>query len=182
MTAPAVPPRTAAWSDAIVRAAAEASRLQPLATFLFAGALLLILGQHVAEPLTEFAHGDPFEAGREFGASLVEAVPSLILTWALWETRNYLGRLSRGELWGPSTAQLLARVGDSLLWAALAAVLLVPNLREWVSDGFHGFDFNLEAIYLTLAGVGLLLALISRVVGNVVQVASALKAENDEII
>jgi hypothetical protein len=174
--------RASAWSDAVVRAAAEASRLQPLATFLFWGALLLIVGQHVAEPLTYVFDAGGGEGLNEFGAHLVEALPALVLSFALWETRGYLGRLAKGELWGPSTARLLGRVGDCLLWAAISAVLVVPNLDNWLRGGFGGFNANFEAVDLCLAGVGLLLSLISRVVGNVVQVAASLKAENDQII
>lgn len=174
--------RASAWSDAVVRAAAEASRLQPLATFLFWGALLLIIGQHVAEPITYAFEGEVGEGTREFLAHLAEALPALVLSFALWETRGYLGRLAKGELWGPSTARLLGRGGDCLLWAAIFAVLVVPNLENWLRGGFGGFDANFEAVDLCLAGMGLLLSLISRVVGNVVQVAASLKAENDQIV
>lgn len=174
--------RASAWSDAVVRAAAEASRLQPLATFLFWGALLLIIGQHVAEPITYAFEGEVGEGMQEFLAHLVEALPALVLSFALWETRGYLGRLAKGELWGPSTARLLGRVGDCLLWAAIFAVLVVPNLEDWLRGGFGGFNANFEAVDLCLAGMGLLLSLISRVVGNVVQVAASLKAENDQIV
>lgn len=174
--------RASAWTEAVVRAAAEASRLQPLASFLFWGALLLIVGQHVAEPMAYVFDGDSGEAARELGVNLVEAVPALVLSFALWETRGYLGRLAKGELWGPSTARLLGRVGDCLLWAALTSMLVVPNLENWLHGGFGGFDANFEAVDLCLAGMGLLLSLISRVVGNVVQVAASLKAENDQIV
>lgn len=176
-------PRASAWSDAVVRAAAEASRLQPLATFLFAAAMLLIVGQHAAEPMAYvFEETDKREALRELARHVLEAAPAIILSLALWETRAYLGRLAKGELWGASTARLLGRVGETLLLAALASVLIVPTLSNWIEGHFGGFNYDFRADDLCLAGVGLLLSLISRVIGNVVQVAASLKAENDQIV
>ncbi len=174
------------WRDSVIRAAAEASRLQPLATILLAAALLLIFGQYLISPISEvfFNDYDPGE-GRDYEHlihTVIEAAPPLILAWGLWETRNYLGRLARGEVWGPATAMLLGRVGDTLLWAAAIAMIVVPNIQNWVSGGWGGFSWNFEAEYLVLAGLGLLLSLIARVVRNVVEVAAALKADNDQFV
>lgn len=171
------------WRDSVIRAAAEASRLQPLASILLAAALLLILGQYLIGPISESFLGD--YGDRDYESlihQIVEAFPPLILAWGLWETRNYLGRLARGEVWGPATAMLLGRIGDSLLWAAAIGMIVVPNIQNWVSGGFGGFDWNFNAEYLVLAGLGLLLSLIARVVRNVVEVAAALKADNDQIV
>jgi hypothetical protein len=172
----------AAWQEAVVRAAAEASRLQPLAGILLLVAALLIVGQHVASPLADAFGDEPEHWAPRLGASVIEAAPAIALTWALWETRRYLGRLARGDVWGPATTQFLGRVGDCLLWAAALSVFVVPNLREWIESGFHGFEWDLEAEDLVLAGLGLLLSLIARVVRNVVEVAATLKAENDQIV
>lgn len=171
------------WRDSVIRAAAEASRLQPLASILLGAALLLILGQYLIGPISETFFGD--YGDRDYESlihQIVEAFPPLILAWGLWETRNYLGRLARGEVWGPATAMLLGRIGDSLLWAAAIGMIVVPNIQNWVSGGFGGFDWNFNAEYLVLSGLGLLLSLIARVVRNVVEVAAALKADNDQIV
>ena len=171
------------WRDSVIRAAAEASRLQPLASILLAAALLLILGQYLIGPISETFFGDYGDRDYEsLIQRIVEAFPPLILAWGLWETRNYLGRLARGEVWGPATAMLLGRIGDSLLWAAAIGMIVVPNIQNWVSGGFGGFDWNFNAEYLVLSGLGLLLSLIARVVRNVVEVAAALKADNDQIV
>jgi hypothetical protein len=172
----------AAWQEAVVRAAAEASRLQPLAGILLLAAALLILGQHLVSPLAEALTSDDPERWLQMGGATIEAAPAVALAWALWETRRYLGRLARGDLWGPATTQLLGRVGDCLLWAAALSVFVVPNLRSWAEGGFSGFDWQLEAEDIALAGLGLLLSLIGRVVRNVVEVAATLKAENDQIV
>jgi len=53
---------------------------------------------------------------------------------------------------------------------------------SWVEGYYGGFHYELEASHLVLAGVGLLLMLISKVIGDVVSVATSLKTENDQII
>ena len=172
------------WEDAVVRAAAEASRLEPLATALLVGAILALAGSGVLEPLF-FGRGDegpPMgEMLRESGRNLLEASPAIALIWGLAETRSYLGRLAKGEVWGPATMQMLGRVGDALLSASVLAIFIAPTLQEWV-DGSVGMRAHWDAGYIALAGLGLLLTLISRVVRNVVEVAAALKQENDEIV
>lgn len=173
------------WEDAIVRAAAEASRLQPLATILFAAAALLTIGDVAVEVLPYFFGSEHHDFGRSIadllGDHLLEVTPVIPLIWALWETRAYLGRLSKGEVWGPATMVMLGRIGDALVWSSALAVFVVPTLSNWVRGGFD-FDWRFEASSLALAGLGLLLSLIARVVRNVVEVAATLKAENDQIV
>lgn len=172
------------WEDAVVRAAAEASRLEPLATALLVGALLVLAGSGIAEPLIFNARDADYsmaEAVRESARNLLQASPAIALIWGLAETRSYLGRLARGEVWGPATMQMLGRVGDALLAASALAIFIAPTIMEWV-DGSVGMRAEWDAGYIALAGLGLLLTLISRVVRNVVEVAAALKQENDEIV
>lgn len=176
--------RDSIWRDSVIRAAAEASRLQPLATIFLVAALLLILGRYIISPIAETFFSD-YGGDRDLqdlARNFIDAGPPLILAWGLWETRNYLGRLTKGEVWGPATAQLLGRVGDSLLWAAAMAMLVAPNLNNWIEGSFGGLDAKFDAEYLVLAGLGLLLSLIARVVRNVVEVAAALKADSDQIV
>ncbi|MDX2233422.1 MAG: DUF2975 domain-containing protein [Hyphomonadaceae bacterium] len=172
------------WEDAVVRAAAEASRLEPLATALLVGALLVLAGGGLFEPMI-FNARDPdyslLEGAGEAAVNLLEATPAIALIWGLAETRVYLGRLAKGEVWGPATMQLLGRVGDALVWAAFLAIFVAPTLIEWVR-GSPMMRADWDPGYLALAGLGLMLTLIARVVRNVVEVAAALKAENDEIV
>jgi hypothetical protein len=173
------------WEDAVVRAAAEASRLEPLATALLVGSILVLAGSGIAEPIIYGARHDEgyglIEGLREAGRNLLEAAPAIALIWGLVETRSYLGRLAKGEVWGPATMKMLGSVGDALLSAAVIAIFVAPTLSRWV-EGDVGLSVDWDAGYLALAGLGLLLTLISRVVRNVVEVAAALKAENDEIV
>jgi hypothetical protein len=176
------------WEDAVIRAAAEASRLQPLATGLFVIALLAVLGNGVVEPLIDAARGEEF--GEDFGRggavfriaeNLLHVAPAIALIWALWDARTYLGRLARGEVWGPATMQMLGNVGNALLWAGILALAVAPTLESWVHGGFD-IDVRMEPTNIAMVGLGLLLSLIGRVVRNVVEVAAALKQENDEIV
>lgn len=174
------------WEDAVIRAAAEASRLQPLATGLFVIALLSVLGSGIAEPLTRAFGREEYgetggEAFQEVARNMAEALPAIALIWALWEARKYLGRLSKGEVWGPATMQMLGNVGNALLWAGILAIAVAPTLESWVHGSF-GFDTRIEPMNLALVGLGLLLSLIGRVVRNVVEVAASLKQENDQIV
>jgi hypothetical protein len=173
------------WEDAVVRAAAEASRLEPLATAILVGALLVLAGSGILEPIffNMQEEGAPpmSEMLRQAGRNFLEASPAIALIWGLAETRTYLGKLAKGEVWGPATMQMLGRVGDALLAAAVLALFIAPTLMEWV-DGSVGMRVDWDAGYLALAGLGLLLTLISRVVRNVVEVAASLKQENDEIV
>lgn len=172
------------WEDAIVRAAAEASRLEPLATALLVGAILVLAGSGIVEPLVFGSHDPEYsfsEGVRQSLRNLLEATPAIALIWGLAETRSYLGRLAKGEVWGPATMQMLGRVGDALLAAAVLAIFIAPTVQGWI-DGSVGAHVDWDAGYLALAGLGLLLTLIARVVRNVVEVAAALKQENDEIV
>lgn len=172
-----------AWEDAVVRAAAEASRLQPLALGIVVIASLLVVGQYVAVPISESGlwtgEGEPIAEVVTRG--LTEAGPAIALVWALWETQAYLGRLARGDVWAPATMTLLGRVGDSMIVAAALGIVVGPTVHAWVT-GYAGFDWQLEPLHLALAGLGLVLSLIARVVRNVVEVAASLKAENDQIV
>lgn len=172
------------WEDAVVRAAAEASRLEPLATALLIGALLVLAGGGILEPIVFNARDPDYATGervREALRNLLEASPAIALIWGLAETRTYLGKLAKGEVWGPATMQMLGRVGDALLAAAALAIFIAPTVAQWVEGSFGAYP-DWDAGYLALAGLGLLLTLIARVVRNVVEVAAALKQENDEIV
>lgn len=172
------------WEDAVIRAAAEASRLQPLATGLFVIALLSVLGSGIAEPLLNAMRGEGYDqrdAFNEVARNVLHAAPAIALIWALWDARSYLGRLSRGEVWGPATMQMLGNVGNALLWAGIVALAVAPTLENWV-EGSFGFNLQVEPTDVALIGLGLLLSLIGRVVRNVVEVAASLKQENDQIV
>lgn len=171
------------WEDAVIRAAAEASRLQPLASALLVASVFVLLGGTIAEPMSWIGQSDidRGEATRQVARNLIEAAPGIALIWGLFETRSYLRRLARGEVWGPATMQLLGRVGDALVAAAVLAMFVAPTISEWV-EGSFGLRADWNAGYLALAGLGLMLTLISRVVRNVVEVAAALKRESDEIV
>lgn len=173
------------WHDAIVRAAAEASRLQPMATFLFFAALVLIVGQALADPVQMLVGAsyreERFEAVRMLGRNLLEVAPAVPLLWALWQARRYLDKLAAGEVWGPATMLMLGRVGEALFSAALIGMFIAPTLLEWI-DLSVSFRIDGEPHYVALAGLGLIMSLVARVVRNVVEVAASLKAENEQIV
>lgn len=163
------------WRDAIAGVAADARRMEPVAT----GVLGFAVALYVVNVLWPLVHaGD----GRDAGLRLVAALPAAALIAALWDVRGYLRALADGRLWGPATSRLLARIGDTLQAVAFAGVLAVPNLLRWIGGEPGGLSADLDPGYLALGGLGLLLSLVGRTVGRVVDVAAALKAENEEIV
>jgi hypothetical protein len=168
-------PRRDPWRESIAKAADEARRMQPLATAVFVFAVVLYV-VNVLWPLTQEG------TWREMGLRLVAALPAAILISSLWDVHVYLRKLVNGELWGPATTRLLGQVGDALQYVAAAVIVIVPSLLKWIGGRPGGLDFRLEPEYLAFAALGLLLSMIARVVGNVVEAAAALKAENDEIV
>ena len=171
------------WEDAVVRAAAEASRLQPLAWFLALAAALSIVGEYFAAPAADaiMSGGDWAIVAEQAARGLIEAGPAVALVWGLFETAHYLGRLARGEVWGPATMALLGKVGEAIVAAAVLAMFIGPTVEAWITSS-GAFQAHFEPLWIALAGLGLVLALISRVVRNVVAVAAALKAENEQIV
>ncbi len=176
------------WTATAQRAAAEAKWLRPLAITLFVIGLVMIVkglavsGAACAEDL--MTDGRRFSVAcalRELGAKLIYAGPAIALLWALWDAQVYLKRLEQGEVFAPATMKLFARVGDSLIVAAVFTAIVSPTLIEWTA-GRGGFEFNLEPLPLTLFGLGVVLTAISRVLGDVLATAEAARADSDAIV
>jgi hypothetical protein len=163
------------WREAVAGVADDARRMEPVATGVL-GFAVVLYAVNVVWPLLHA--GGALDAGRR----VIEALPASILIVALWDVRKYLLALADGGLWGPAASRLLARVGDTLQTAAFAGVLAVPNLVRWIGGEPGGLSADLDPGYLALGGLGLLLSLVGRAVGRVVEVAGALKAENEEIV
>jgi hypothetical protein len=60
-------------------------------------------------------------------------------------------------------------------------VVIAPTLHVWVGKN-GGFDWQLQSQSLILFGFGLLLDMIARVMGSVLQTANELKTDNDGIV
>lgn len=163
--------------------AAQARRLEPWATGVFAGVIVLIIGDGVAEPffsaLTSNGYYPMATAARHIWLNLIGAASAVPLVWALWEARAYLGGLAAGRLWAQANGVFLRRIGAAAAAAALIAFFVQPLLLA--SAAGREFRFDASAINLALAGLGGLLIIIGRVLDRVVDAALDLKRRNDEI-
>ena len=176
------------WTTTARRAAAEAKWLRPVIITLFVIGLMMILkglvvtGDSCGEEVLAGEKGFSWHCAlREIGAKLIAAGPAIALLWALWETQAYLKRLENGEVWAPATMKLFERIGESLIVAAVWAALITPTLAIWVRHE-SGFELDLEPQTVTLAGLGVALTAIARVLGEVLAAAAAVKADSDAIV
>jgi Protein of unknown function (DUF2975) len=173
------------WTQTETRAAEEAKKLRPIAQVLFVGALSLITSEYFVQPSWDQLRQAPvpsfLEAINQILKLWINAGAAISLAWALWEAQLYLKRLEQGKIWAISTIKFLERIGECLIVSAVWTTLIAPTLQFWAAMR-GGFDWQLDAQSLILFGLGLLLAVIARVFGSVLQTANELKTENDGIV
>ncbi|WP_299326771.1 DUF2975 domain-containing protein [Parasphingopyxis sp.] len=163
--------------------AAIAGRCEPWATGVLTIVVFLLIGDAILQPIIWSMSSNgyyPMELALvHVRDNVLAALPAYALLWVLWETRGYLARLRKGEIWLPATQRTLLGIGGGLVAAGLLGLAARP-LVIWVRG--DGFEFSLDPGWLALAGVGLLLVMIGRIMESVVEAALALKRENDEIL
>jgi hypothetical protein len=175
------------WTETATRAADEAEKLRPIAYGLFIVASIMIASEYLFLPIWAQVQQTPtpsfLDAIRSVLKQSINAGAAISLTWALWEAQCYLKRLEQGQVWAISTIKFLERIGECLILAAIWTTLVAPNLHLWTATpGGGGFDWQLESQSLILFGFGLLLDMIARVMGSVLQTANDLKTDNDGIV
>lgn len=163
--------------------AAIAGRCEPWAIGVLAVVLFLLVGDAILQPILWSMSSSgyyPMDVALvHVRDNVIAALPAYALLWVLWETRGYLARLRKGEIWLPATQRTLSGIGGGLVAAGLLGLAARPVLL-WVRS--DGFEFSLDPGWLALSGIGLLLIMIGRVMESVVEAALALKRENDEIL
>jgi hypothetical protein len=98
--------------------------------------------------------------------------------WALWAAAQCLGRIDRGESFGPSMVRGLKETGYALMLGAWVAILVQPALIHLFANGFtemRGVRLDWSIANLTIAMVGFVLAALARAGGRI-------KAELDEFV
>src|SRR5262245_58324049 len=111
------------------------------------------------------------------GVSLIEALPAVLLLLGVLAAQRVFARMSRGAIFSADNANDIGSMGDNVLWAAIATVLIVPNMSAWVR-GEGGFHFDGHDWAFLLGVLGAAIALMGRVLG----LANRIKAENEEIV
>lgn len=138
--------------------------------------VLLVLERFGSPVATLLQHGGDAATWHAFALRLIEACPQAIDLIALEWTRRALAGFARGDLFAPTVAQMLDRVGATLALGAFVELVLVPAAQRLLgSDPGYWIAFDVSA--LVLAAIGLSLSVVARVL----QRAAELQTELDEI-
>jgi hypothetical protein len=160
-----------------VEVKAYSARMRRFVTVLWIVSLVLvILERFSAATIGVVQHGFASSDLRGLGCEAIAALPELAYVLALWWVREALARFSRGELFAPSIATMLDRVGIALAAGAAARILIVPGACRLLGHD-PGYWIAFDAASLVLCATGFALTAISRALRH----ASAIESELSEI-
>jgi len=111
---------------------------------------------------------------RRLAFECTRAFPEVLFLVALWWIRQAMVELARGDLFAPTIARMLERVGILLAIGAFIAVFVVPGASRLLGHG-PGYLIAYDVSGLVLGAVGLSL----KVIAQLVRRASELQAELD---
>lgn len=180
------------WDETAQAAATKARNLRWLVLAIFIGAAVLIYVNNYFGPVllplferlvTSTPHSDAENLAlwRQMQIALINSGPLIALAWGLWSANAFLKRVEAGELLAAGSMRLFARIGDALWATALWLGLLAPTLTAWVqAEG--PYDFKVDPLILSLAGLGIALSAIAHVFEDIVRGAEKLKADAEEIV
>lgn len=140
--------------------------------------ILLVLRSLLMPIVAAMVDTDPGSAEywAQVGPALIDALPAFVLLGALDAARKLFARLARGETFSGAVGKGVRGMGSALIWAAVAAAVVVPWLHAWV-DGRYGFGgLNLEPTNVVLAVVGAALLLLGRLVARAADMKSELES------
>lgn len=157
----------------------EARRLEVVTLIaLVLLAILLVLRSVLIPIVAGMADNHPNSEAfwGEVGPILIDALPAFALLGALDATHKLLKRLARGETFSDSVGKGVRGIGMALIWAAIAAAVVVPWLHAWV-DGRYGFGgVNLEPASVVMAVVGAAMLLVGRLIARAADLKSELES------
>lgn len=97
---------------------------------------------------------------------------------ALWALSNVLGRMNRGDAFGPNMVRGLKSVGANLMYGAFAAIILAPTLSVLFANEFrnmYGIKYHTDIENLTIGLIGLVLY-------NIAKRGQSLKSELEQFV
>jgi hypothetical protein len=113
--------------------------------------------------------------GRHLGAQvLLHRLPMLLYLWAIWNARQAIAAVGRGDLFGPLVARLLGRVGLALFLGGLTQVFFVPWLLWGLGWGPSIAYYDVAAITVGVVGATLM------IVAQLLREAARMRQELDE--
>lgn len=105
------------------------------------------------------------------------ALPSFLLAGALFDLHGVMQEYEQGRFFTAKSSTGVRKVGEALLWALAAKVAIVPFALYFITgEGNLGLKF--EIFDLGLVAIAVFVALI----GRVLEAATAIKTENEQII
>ncbi len=113
--------------------------------------------------------------GRHLGPQvLFHRLPMLLYLWAIWNARQAIAAVGRGDLFGPLVARLLGRVGLALFLGGLSQVFFVPWLLWAIGWGPSIAYYDVAAITVGVVGATLM------IVAQLLREAARMRQELDE--
>jgi hypothetical protein len=144
---------------------AEARRLEVFALIALVIVIIGICVRLLLPPVFEAlraGHVDTLDFWATTWPAWIPALPSMVLTGAIDESRKLFGRLARGELFSEAVGRGVKGIGTALLFAAVTMAVIVPWLQAWV-DGKFGFgEVRLDTLTWVLGVVGAALLMVGR--------------------
>lgn len=124
------------------------------------------------------AEAEPFEWANRLLREFAAAGAAIFYACAIWALRSVFARLSEGVRFEPALGRGVGRVGEYLVWGAVTAVVITPNVLNQTDGTPGGFDLNPDAnsLVIGVVGVGLML------LGGLFSRAAAQETELNEII
>jgi len=164
-------------SEMTKRAQAAAATAQTLALIAFWVIAATLIASYAAMAYRIWvAEGVLGDRLRELAPPLLRLLPAIYFLSALTFLRRALREYESGAFFSPKAANAVRRAGEEALIALATQIIIAPSIISWI--GGRAFDFEFEVVDLALAAFVLFVAAI----GRVLDLAVAIKAENDEII
>lgn len=160
-------------------------RCRALADIAVTAAVVLVVGivaevtwQGIVKRLVG-AGGDDFrKTVHAVGVELVQALPAILIAFALVNLENLFRRMSQGAVMDAANARDLARCGNNVIAAAIAALAVTPSILGWITEGPGGARLDFEWVSVALLLLGCALTLFA----DVLRDAAAARAELDQIV
>jgi hypothetical protein len=86
----------------------------------------------------------------------------IFLLFALWEATQLMRKLEQGLGFQEQVTRTLHKMGGQLVYAALAAIAVVPNLDAWIAQNSQNFVTKWDIVYVTIGMIGIVMRQISR--------------------
>lgn len=173
--------------DLLMNPEAPLSRAQRLASgadlWVIVGVTFILASTAVeffAAPLRELLGGGVTARSlfTTIGARAVLAMPNVLLAVALWRLKFVLEEYERANFFTSGASHAVRSAGEWALWAMGYKIVAAQTLYGWITQTSRSIDFNYESFDLGLIAFAGFVTLL----GRVLEAASAIKQENDQIV